>query len=312
MTRIVTVTLNPTIDTSCSVDRVTPEKKLRCSQPRFDPGGGGLNVARAIQRLGGQATAFWSCGGPLGQFLAKLLDDEGVTHRPINISGMTRENLIVFENAGQTQYRFCMPGPQISRNELDLFLRELQDLDPATGYLVLSGSLPSGVDEDLYAQFARAVPNTCRVVLDTSGHALQRGMEGPVYLIKPNLQELGTAVGQEVESDSEIVAASRQLIQQGKAQVVVTSLGSGGGVLVTADHFESVRAPTVRVRTKVGAGDCMVAGLVLSLTRGRSVPEAVRFGVAAGSAAVMNEGTQLCRRVDAERLHREMTQLPST
>jgi len=308
MPKIVTVTLNPTIDTSCAVDHVIVDKKLRCSQPRFEPGGGGLNVARAIRLLGGESTAFWTCGGPLGLFLATLLDQEGVTHRPIPISGMTRENLIVYENASQDQYRFCMPGPQIQQEEMQACLQSVRDLAPPPDYLVLSGSLPTGVDEDIYAQFARQVPAWCRVVLDTSGRALTRGLEASVYLIKPNISELGAIAGREIVSDLEILDVSRKIVRENKAQVVVTSLGTGGGVLVTKDQYEVIRAPTVPIRSKVGAGDSMVAGLVLSLSRGRTVPESVRYGIAAGSAKVMNEGTQLCRLVDTERLAREMAQ----
>jgi 6-phosphofructokinase 2 len=173
---------------------------------------------------------------------------------------------------------------------------------------VLSGSLPEGVGDDIYAKLAKQMPEECRVVVDTKGDVLARSLETPVYLIKPNVRELGQLVGRDIESDEEIVEVSRRLISDGKVQVVVTSLGSGGAMLVTADHTEQLRSPTVKIRSKVGAGDSMVAGIVLGLARGWSVRDAVRLGIAAGAAAVMTEGTELCRRADVERLYEHMVE----
>lgn len=311
MTHIATLTLNPTVDKSCDVDEVAPERKLRCGRPHHDPGGGGVNVVRAIHHLGGEATALWTCGGPIGQLLRNLLDREGVDHRPVQVEDMTRENLIVFDESTEQQYRFGMPGPILSRDEIERCLQEVRELDPPADYLVLSGSLPPETDEDLYAQAARQAPRNCRTIIDTSGAALKRSLEAPVYLIKPNVRELGQLAGREVEGDREIMEVSRQLIESGKVEVVLTSLGSGGAVLVTADSHEHIRSPTVKIRSKVGAGDSTVAGVVLGLARGLSISDAARFGVAAGAAAVMTEGTTLCRRADAERLYEQMQSFDS-
>jgi 6-phosphofructokinase 2 len=303
---IVTVTVNPAIDTSCSVEQVVPERKSRCSEPHRDPGGGGLNVARALRRLGGEAVAFWTCGGALGHLLGRLLDEEGLDHRAIPVEGMTRESLTVLETSTTLQYRFGLPGPRLRPEEARECLSRVGAFEPTPDYLVLSGSLPPGAPDDLYAQFARQAPASCRVVLDASGDALRSGLGAGVYLIKPNVRELGQLAGRVIERDADIEEISRRLIRDGRVEVVVTSLGAGGAVLVTAAGAERLRAPTVEIRSKVGAGDSTVAGVVLGLTRGSSVRDAVRFGVAAGAAAVMTEGTSLCRREDAERLYREM------
>lgn len=306
MPQIVTLTVNPAVDKISSVARVVAERKLRCATPRYDPGGGGLNVARAIRILGGQATAYWTCGGPMGQLLADRLDADGVPHRPMAVESMTRENLIVFEESNGQQYRFGMPGAELTADEVEMCLRTLRELDPPPDFLVLSGSLPPGAPDDFYARAARDTPANCRVILDTSGSPLRQGIEGGVYLIKPNVRELSELSGNETLEDTEICELSRNLISAGKVQVVVTSLGSGGAVVVTEQHCENIRAPTVKVRSKVGAGDSTVAGIVLGLAQETDILDAARLGVAAGSAAVMTEGTELCRQEDAWRLYEAM------
>jgi 6-phosphofructokinase 2 len=306
MPRIVTLTLNPAVDKNCEVQQVVAERKLRCEEPEYHPGGGGLNVARAIAELGGDVAACWTCGGRIGQLLRHLLDGEGVNHIPIDIEAHTRENLIVHERSSDLQYRFGMPGATMRPDEMQACIDVLRAIAPPPEYLMLSGSLPPGVDEALCAQVAQAMPSSCRVVLDTSKPPLQRGLDAPVYLVKPNVRELGQLAGREVEDDSQIRNVARSLIEQAKVEVVVTSLGSGGAVLTAAEEHRHVREPTVSIRNKVGAGDSMVAGLVLALSQGRHLIDALRFGVAAGSAAVMTGGTELCRREDAERIFREM------
>ena len=309
MTSIATLTLNPAIDKSCRVEQVVPERKLRCREPQFDPGGGGINVARAVTELGGDVLALWMCGGPTGEMLKKLLDESSVPHEPIPIEASTRENLIVFEESSGQQFRFGMPGGTLNEADVQNCRERLKSLDPPPKFLVLSGSLPANVDEDLYARLIRDVPDSCRVILDTSGPPLKLGIEVPVYLIKPNIRELGELMDTTIEDDVQIRAAARALIAAGKTQVVVTSLGSGGVALTTEDEHAHIRAPTVKIESKVGAGDSMVAGIVLGLSQGQPIEEAVRLGVAAGSAAVMTKGTELCRREDVERLAREMKHL---
>lgn len=245
MSSIVTLTLNPAVDKSSSVDRVVPEQKLRCKEPCYDPGGGGLNVARAIHQLGGNAQAYWMCGGLAGNRLSELLDHEQISHTPIPIEQETRQNLIVFEESTDQQYRFGMPGATLTESEIESCIEQLKQLDPPPRFLVLSGSLPPGVDPELYARIAEAVPGTCQVVLDASGEPLKRAMKSPVYLVKPNLRELGEIAGQTIESDAEIREISRALVDEEQVKVVVVSLGSGGAVLTLPGEQLEIRAPTV-------------------------------------------------------------------
>lgn len=307
-TDIVTVTLNPAIDKYTSVDQVTAEEKLRCSEPVREPGGGGLNVSRAIRFLGGDSLALWARGGPIGDLLEELLDAEEIRHRPVPISGTSRENLIVQESSTGKHYRFGMPGPAMQPEEAETFLDLVEDLESSTGFVVASGSLPPGTDDAFYARLARAVAERgWRLVLDTSGEPLRiAAREVGVDLLKPNLRELRGLMGRELETDTAIIAAARDLVEQGCCRVVVVSLGTGGAILVTAERVDRIAAPTVPIRSRIGAGDSMVAGLVLALSRGEPIERAARFGVAAGSAAVMTPGTQLCRRAQTEELFETM------
>lgn len=303
---IVTATLNPCIDAMSHVDRVVPEQKLRCSRPKRYPGGGGINVARAVHRLGGSARALWSRGGPTGEILARLLDDEGVEHRALPIRDYTRENLIVREDASGQHYRFGMPGPELGDAELDAWRQLIAGLSPAPSYLVLSGSLPVGVKNELYAELVACAPKSSKVVLDTSGAALGAALKQRVFLVKPNMGELARLSDTTFRSNDEVAAAARSIVDRGEAQAVLVSLGRGGALLVTADLSERIHAPAVQMDSKVGAGDSMVGGLVVHLARGGSLSEAARYGVAAGTAAIMTPGTELCRKDDTERLFAEI------
>lgn len=308
---IVTVTLNPALDKTCAVDQVVPDRKLRCSLPDFHPGGGGINVARAIHKLGGSALAVWMCGGATGELLRSLLEAESLNHQPVQIEQMTRENLVIYEQAGEQQYRFGMPGAKLSAAEIQSCQQQLQSLQPTPKFVVLSGSLPPDADDGLYAEFVSQLSKDCRVILDTSGTPLQQGVREGVYLIKPNKRELEMLADDTIRDDDQIQQVASELIDSGQVQVVVTSLGAGGALVTTADTHTHIRAPTVDIRSRVGAGDSMVAGIVLALSRGSSIADAARFGVAAGAAAVMTEGTQLCRRNDAERLYQQMSEAAS-
>lgn len=307
MKHIVTLTMNPAIDKNTSVDQVVPDSKLRCDRPHREPGGGGLNVARAIVRLGGEAEAVYAAGGPTGDILAHLLDEEEIPQRLFRIENWTRENLIVSEKQSDQQFRFGMPGPELRAEEWQAVLRLLADLEPAPDYLVASGSLPPGVPDDFYGRVAEvAAEQGARVVVDTSGEALRKAVQGAVYLLKPNLRELQELVESELESERRQNGAARRLIEEGRCEVVVLSLGAAGARMITADDRASFRTPTVPIRSRVGAGDSMVGGIVLGLARGLPLTEAVRYGIAAGAAAVMTPGTELCRRTDTERLFERM------
>jgi 6-phosphofructokinase 2 len=307
MKTIVTMTLNPAIDKSSSVDHVVAERKLYCKPPLFEPGGGGVNVSRAIKKLGGKSLLLYPAGGLTGKRLQELLDEEGLNHRPFYIEGVNRESLVILEESTGRQYRFGMPGPQVQKKEWEPFLQELTAMEPAPDYVVASGSLPPGVPANFYAHAASVGKKRgAKTIIDVSGEALEAALQEGVFLIKPNVREFRELVGEEIKEESQIKAEAQKMVKSGRCEVLVISLGAAGALVVSEKFAEHILPPTVPIVSKVGAGDSMVAGIVLSLARGKTIRESVLFGVAAGTAAVMTPGTELCRREDVERLFESM------
>jgi len=311
MASIVTITMNPAVDESTNVPYVLPDRKLRCQAPTYEAGGGGINVARAIRKLGGDALAWFPVGGPAGARLTGLLDAEGVPHSAVQVTGWTRENLNVLEEVSGRQFRFCMPGPTLGDHEWPVALDWVSRLRPAPAFLVASGSLPPGVPDDFYARLAAVGRQIgSRVVLDTSGTPLTRAVETGVYLLKPSLHEFRTLLGESDGDEARLASLASTVVKRGWCEVLVLSLGAAGALWVSASAQGRLASPPVRVKSSVGAGDSMVAGIVLALAQGQPLDEAVRFGVAAGAAAVMNPGTALCRREDADRLYPQVMASP--
>lgn len=310
MKMVVTVTMNPAIDKSAQIDHVIAERKLYCHSPRFEPGGGGINVSRAIRKLGGDSTTIYPAGGPSGVLLRQLLEEEGLDQQTVPVAGWTRENLVIFEETTGQQFRFGMPGSLMRENEWQQCLDAIAGLACNGGYIVASGSLPEGVPVDFYAQVARIGRMAgARVIVDATGEPLRMALDEGVFLIKPNQREFREFISREIRDETELREAALELVQIGKCEVVVVSLGAAGILMVSREVSERVQAPAVPISSKVGAGDSSVAGIVLSLSRGATLCDAIRFGAAAGAAAVMTPGSELCRREDAERLYWKMLEL---
>lgn len=305
MQNIVTITLNPAIDKSAVVDQIVPEHKLRCRHVKREPGGGGINVSRALQKLGAKSVAMFSSGGATGLLLQDLLRNEGIVPQPVEVGNWTRENFIVVESSTNHQFRFGMPGPELTVQEAEAFLMALEKLQPKPDLVVGSGSLPPGLPADFYARLAQKTKKLgARFVLDTSGESLQQAAKEGVFLLKPNLGELSKLAGVDSIHAEEVEEFARQVLAQGPSEVVVVSMGPAGAMLVTKGEAVHVSAPPVHKLSTVGAGDSMVAGMVYSLVQGRSLRETVQFGVACGSAATMNPGTELFKKADVECLYR--------
>lgn len=304
MPAIATLTMNPAVDVATSTDEVRPHDKLRCAAPAFDPGGGGINVARVVRTLGGEACAVFPSGGPAGEMLEQLLRGQGLPFRAVRIGGATRESFTVDEGRTGDQYRFVLPGPELSPPERRRCLDRLCDLPERPRFVVASGSLPPGVPDDFYREVAECCAGIgAELVLDTSGEALRRAAGGPVFLMKPNLREAEQLLGRAIEDEAGEEEAARELVARGLCRAAVVSLGPRGAVAADAEGAERFPPIAVPVRSAVGAGDSMVAGIVLGLSRGLAFREAVRLGLAAGAAALATPETQLARREDVERLY---------
>ncbi len=303
MAAIVTLTPNPAIDLSTKIDRIVPSIKLRCTAAQRDPGGGGVNVARVIKRLGGDVEAIFPIGGFTGQLLRRLVGDEGIPYRVIEVDAETREDFSVTETSTKEQYRFLLPGLPLRKAEWPQCLEVLAASTPHPKFIVASGSLPPGVPANFYEQAADiAARLEAKFVLDTSGAPLVAALNRGVYMIKPNLREMCELTGANLAEERDWIAAARQLIAANKTQIVALSLGHLGAMLITRD--QAFRAPALPIRplSSVGAGDSFLGAIVFSLAHGESLVEAFRLGVAAGSAALIHEGTELSQADDVYRL----------
>lgn len=303
MDSIVTVTMNPALDVFTVAERVVPMDKLRCSAPEFHPGGGGINVARVLHRLGAQVLALFPAGGVTGQRLQQLLNDEQVPLQTLPIPAETRESFSVHERASGNDYRFVLPGPPLRREDWQGCLDALAALPAAPRFLVASGSLPPGVPEDFYARLARwGRGSGCKVVVDASGPALAAALREGVHLIKPSRRELSDLTGLALDTPDGQLAACQRIIARGQADTVALSLGEQGALLVTREGWWRAPALPVQVASTIGAGDSFLAGLLWALLREEPMGQALRYGVASAGAALLSSGTALCSRSDVESL----------
>jgi 6-phosphofructokinase 2 len=307
MASVLTVTVNPAIDVSTSTERIVPTRKLRCTTTRRDAGGGGINVARVARRLGSEVTALYPAGGAAGQLLRRLIDKERIVSIAVDIVEETREDFAILEQQTGNQYRFVLPGPLLAEPEWRSCLAALEAAEDFAPIVVGSGSLPPGVPDDFYARAARiAKTRGSKMVVDTSGKALAAALNEGVYLAKPNLRELQEFVNAPLADQGAWLGASRRVIAAGGAEVIALTLGARGALLVTRDTAHFARAPDIRPVSAVGAGDSFLGAMVWSLARGGGIADAFRYGVAAGSAAVLNPGTELCHAADVARLYEDI------
>lgn len=298
---IVTLTVNPALDKSTHFKGLVAEQKIRCSEPRFDAGGGGINVSKAISRLGGKSLAVFTSGGPMGKMLEELVAKETIDFQTIPIQTWTRESFVAVDENTNSQYRFGFTGGEITADEEKAVLETVSKSKPK--FLVVSGSLNEGLSSDFYQKVAEIAKSSgSKLIVDTSGEALKKVLETGAYLIKPNVGELAKLIGVERLEMEEVKEAAKKIIAQGGAEIVAVSLGPQGAVLVTKDEYEYIPAPNVAKKSTVGAGDSMVGGMVWALSQNKSLKDVIRWGVACGSAATMNEGTQLFKFEDANRL----------
>jgi len=302
MTDILTLTLNPALDVLTSIDQVSDTHKMRCGPTLKHPGGGGVNVARVLHRLGASCVAAYLAGGVTGERHHKLMSAEKVRCHVMPIAEETRESFSVHETSSGNDFRFVLPGPCVTDAELDACFDYVAQHLPKQ-FLVISGGLPPGVPDDFYARLAAlAQQHDVRVVLDTNGPALAEALKVGVYLFKPSLRELRDLTGQALPDTDSQLAAAQQLIDRGQAHIVAVSLGEQGAMVVSATERWRARSIPVAVQTTIGAGDSFVGGMVWALARGDSLVKAFQYGMASGAAALLAPGTSLSQAADVHHL----------
>ena len=304
MTRIYTLTLAPSLDSATQTAQIYPEGKLRCTAPVFEPGGGGVNVARAIAHLGGRATAIFPVGGATGKHLSNLLLDEHVAIDTVDVHDWTRQNLHVHAESTGEQYRFVMPGAGLTDDEFHLLEEKVLTIESGS-ILVISGSLPPGIDVSKLCILVKSAQKAgIRCIVDSSGEALKATLEiGNIELVKPNQKELSALVNRDLTQPDDVRKAAQEIVDSGKARRVVISLGPQGALGVDASGCVQVVPPPVKCQSTVGAGDSMVGAMTLKLAENAPLLDMVRFGVAAGSAATLNHGTRLCSMENTQKIY---------
>jgi 6-phosphofructokinase 2 len=304
MARILSLALNPAIDVSSEADVVRITHKVRTSNETYDPGGGGVNVARAITELRGDVELLYLAGGVTGAFLDDLLERGRIPRRRIPIAGDTRISFTVFERKTGQEYRFVGGGPAIRADELEACLAGVRAAQ--FGYLIASGSLPRGVPSDFLAKVAAIVQaKGGRFVLDSSGPGLRTTLDqASVFLVKPSLEELEDLVGHKLDEKAATEAAL-DLVGRSRAEIVAVTMSEAGAIVASREGVLRLPALQVEVRSSVGAGDSFLSAMTLALSEGKSIEEATLFGLAAGAAALIRPGTKLCGRDTVLELYAE-------
>lgn len=295
MKKILTVTFNPTIDAASEAETVRPTRKVRTFDESFHPGGGGINVARVIHRLGGNVVALYACGGVMSNVLNHLMDERGIACKVVSVAGNTRINNVIHERSTGMEYRFVAQGPILKEDEWKKVIEETEKLE--WDWLVVSGSLPRGVPVSVYDTFTEmAHKRGAEIAIDTSGESLKHILDiGGLTLIKPSQGEFETSTGKQYHTAREIAIDAQQMVQKGVSKIIAITLGHQGAVLATADTMLYLASPPVRVISASGAGDSFVGGMIYALAKGDDTETAFRLATACGTAAVTEKGTRLCQ-----------------
>ena len=313
MTEILTITVNPALDLSTEAPAVVPDRKLRCSAPRVQPGGGGVNVSRAIANLGGHSRTLVAYGGHTGQMLVDKLREEGLEPISLGVTYPTRESVTVRDAANGLQYRFMMPGPPWTSEDCAAALAAIKAEMRPGDLVVKSGSHPPGMPEDFFLTVNHEVKaGGGRMILDTSGPALTRAGAGGagLFTLRMDLAEARELSGRQLVRIEEVAEFARDLRRNGAAEIALIAAGSQGTVIDCDDWTGLTRPPVVVPLSRVGAGDSFIAAYALSLTRGEDPVTACAWGTAAAASAVTTADTDLCKQEDTARFVEEVTRTP--
>ena len=307
MKKIITLTISPCIDKNTYTDNIVPDNKLRCDKPVFEAGGGGINVSKAIKNLEGKSIAIFPEGGAGGELLEDLIQLEGIETDALPLEPWTRENLNVVDRETGRQYRFVMPGNPLSEEDTKQLLSLLEKHADAD-ILVVSGSVPVGTPDHIYDDIAAFTKkNNIKLIWDTSGEAMEKSLAaGNVFMLKPNQQELFELMGVKSESHPDVDELGHQLLKKYGITHAVISLGAQGALWVYEGGGVQIVPPPVHVISTVGAGDSQIGGIVLKLAQGAEMLDAVRYGVAVGTATITMEGSKLATKVDADALYQKI------
>lgn len=299
---IVTVTLNPCIDKTIYLDRLTIGNYNRVQSTRSDLSGKGINVSTALSHFHVKTHCMGLNFRGNAQMLERTLDERGLSHDFVLADGQIRTNIKLFDKSCQVMTEINEAGPAVSSRALDLLVDKIEGILDQAYLLVLSGSIPPGVPADIYQRLIRmAHRKDVKTVLDAAGEPFLLGLSEKPYLIKPNLYEFGQAFREEIKAGREPLEIARDLVKSGIPYVCI-SLGSDGALLIDKDHTYRSSPPPVEAKGLTGAGDSMVAGMCCAVRRRLGSQDMLRYAMAAAAGSVRQEGTLLASWQDVEEL----------
>lgn len=303
---ITTVTLNPAIDKTITVEKFIYGSVNRVDSVREDMGGKGINVARVLKSLGGETIAAGFIGKGNIDYIQSLMKSEALKSDFIIVDGQTRTNSKIVETSTHTTTDINEPGFFVTENNIKELSDNLQRYAQISNFVAFSGSIPKGASPKLYQELIRPISGLTKIVLDAEGPALLEGLKAQPYIIKPNLFELETALNVKLDSPEKIVKTARELISIYNIHFILLSMGGEGSILISAD--EAFYAPALKVKVKgtVGAGDSMLAGFLYGLMLGEHTEKALAYATACGALAVSKEGTQSFSKADVQQLYSQV------
>lgn len=302
--RVLTITMNPALDINSTADEVVTNQKVRCEKPQYDPGGGGINVARVLTRLGVEVDALYFAGGVPGEFLKKLLQEEEMNDHPIELEGNTRENVSIIDKKTGEQYRYVFPGPALGEEDWNKILEFARTEIDGYDFIVASGSLPPGVPTDFYSRLAKIVlDQDKKYILDTSGDYLLEGIKNGATFIKPNEEEFTVLVEKtDASGEDDLI---KKLLEMGVENIIHTK-GKDGTFLYNQSGSKDFTLPEIEVNSSIGAGDSFVGGLVAGLVNNYEINNSICYGISAASSTLKSAGTELCEKGEVESIYKEM------
>lgn len=285
---------------SASVNKIVIGPKLRCDGGRLDPGGGGVNVSRAIRILGGQSKTFVATAGTLGDLLAEELRFEGIDPIRFETEGQTRQSISVYEESTGEQLRLVLPGPVWKQGRCREVMQRILEATDESALVVASGGLPRGIPDDFYVQLNTAILAAGgKVILDTSQGALTtavRSVVKPYYVLRMDRLEAEELAGHSFSTQYEMASYARKLVHDGVAETIILARGGEGSIFATAHKCFMIHPPKVKPFSKVGAGDSFVGALTMSLSQGHTLEQAGLMATSAAASAVQTDATNLCEK----------------
>ena len=296
---IVTVTLNPAMDQTLVLPKFVAGDTLRVKSSRIDPGGKGINVSRVIRELGGESIAMGFAPGGLGRYLLQTLESQGIICDFIRTTGEMRTNITLLDESRHLNTILSEPGPETNVEAMSDLKQRLGRILREGDWLVIAGSIPPPLEASVYADLIRDASEIgVHTLLDADGDALAQGASAQPEILKGNRRELERLIGSRLDDEKSTLEAAQKVKAWGIPLVLITR-GRQGAVAVGERALRGI-APRVRAISAVGSGDAFLAGVVLTLSRGGSIEEAMELGIASGTAAVLTPGTELCHRREVD------------